>query len=116
MIDHETGQIVRKRQWPPARKSARESPRRNRRAPRGERWKLEDAKARFSELVRRARSEGPQRVSVRGKDAVVVIAAEDLDRILASPKPVRLVDFLETLFVDGLDLDREPDFGRDFVP
>ena len=33
MIDHETGQIVRKRQWPPARKSARESPRRNRRRP-----------------------------------------------------------------------------------
>lgn len=31
-------------------------------------WKLEDAKARFSEVVRRARSEGPQRVSVRGKE------------------------------------------------
>jgi antitoxin Phd len=30
-------------------------------------WKLEDAKARFSELVRLARSEGPQRVTVRGR-------------------------------------------------
>ena len=95
-----------------ARKPASEPPR----PPRGAGWKLEDAKARFSELVRRARSEGPQRVSVRGKDAVVVIAAEDLDRLLASPKPARLVDFLESLFVEGLDLDREPDFGRDFVP
>ena len=95
-----------------ARKPAPEAPH----PPRGAGWKLEDAKARFSELVRRARSEGPQRVSVRGKDAVVVIAAEDLDRLLASPKPARLVDFLEGLFVEGLDLDREPDFGRDFVP
>ena len=40
-------------------------------------WKLEDAKARFSELVRRTRREGPQRVTLHGKDAVVVLAAED---------------------------------------
>jgi antitoxin Phd len=95
-----------------ARKPVSEAPR----PPGGAGWKLEDAKARFSELVRRARSEGPQRVSVRGKDAVIVIATEDLDRLLASPKPARLVDFLESLFVEGLELDREPDFGRDFVP
>jgi prevent-host-death family protein len=38
-------------------------------------WKLQDAKARFSELVRRAQSEGPQRVTVHGKDAVVVVSA-----------------------------------------
>jgi prevent-host-death family protein len=79
-------------------------------------WKLEDAKARFSEVVRRARSEGPQKVSVRGKDAVVVIAAEELERLLAAPARPPLVDFLEGLFVEGLDLIREPDFGRDFVP
>ncbi|MGH7152335.1 MAG: type II toxin-antitoxin system Phd/YefM family antitoxin [Acetobacteraceae bacterium] len=45
-------------------------------------WKLHDAKARFSELVRRARTEGPQRVTVRGHDSVVVIAAEELERHL----------------------------------
>lgn len=96
--------------------SARKPPSEPPHPPRDAGWKLEDAKARFSELVRRARSEGPQRVSVRGKNAVVVIAAEDFDRLLASPKPARLVDFLESLFVEDLDLDREPDFGRDFVP
>jgi len=37
------------------------------------RWKLEDAKARFSEVVRHAREDGPQRVTVRGQDAVVVM-------------------------------------------
>jgi prevent-host-death family protein len=48
-------------------------------------WKLQDAKARFSEVVRRARSEGPQRVTVHGKDAVVVVAAEEFDRRTPSP-------------------------------
>lgn len=77
-------------------------------------WKLEDAKARFSEVVRLARSEGPQRVSVRGKDAVVVVSVEDLER-LAPPDPRRvpLVAFLEGLHLGGLDVSREPDFGRD---
>ena len=40
-------------------------------------WKLHDAKARFSEVVRRARADGPQRVTIHGKDAVVIVAAED---------------------------------------
>jgi prevent-host-death family protein len=77
-------------------------------------WKLEDAKARFSELVRRARAEGPQRVTVRGQDAVVVIAAEEFDRMLGNvAEPVPFVAFMESLAVDGLDLTREPDLGRD---
>lgn len=81
---------------------------------RGAGWKLEDAKARFSELVRRARSEGPQRVTVRGKDAVVVIAAEELDRLLPGPgSTLPFVAFLESLAVEGLDLEREPDRGRE---
>jgi prevent-host-death family protein len=44
-------------------------------------WQLQDAKARFSELVRRVRSEGPQRVSVHGRDEVVIIAAEEFRRL-----------------------------------
>jgi prevent-host-death family protein len=42
---------------------------------------LQDAKARFSELVRRVHSEGPQRVTVHGRDEVVVIAAEEYRRL-----------------------------------
>ncbi|MBI1866841.1 MAG: type II toxin-antitoxin system Phd/YefM family antitoxin [Methylocystis sp.] len=78
-------------------------------------WKLQDAKAKFSEVVRRARSEGPQRVTVRGKDAVVVIAAEELARLVAPPPATPLVPFLESLHVEGLDLTREFDTGRDFT-
>jgi prevent-host-death family protein len=44
-------------------------------------WLLQDAKARFSELVRRVRSEGPQHVTVHGRDEVVVLAVEEFRRL-----------------------------------
>jgi prevent-host-death family protein len=44
-------------------------------------WRLQDAKARFSELVRKVHSEGPQHVTVHGRDEVVVIAAEEFRRL-----------------------------------
>jgi|ERR1039458_2106669 prevent-host-death family protein len=79
-------------------------------------WKLEDAKARFSEVVRRARTEGPQRVTVRGKDAVVVIAVETLEKLLPPEQPRQtLVAFLQGLGIGDLDLTREHDTGRDII-
>ena len=39
-------------------------------------WKLGEAKAKFSELIRLATSGQPQRVTVHGKDAVVIVAAD----------------------------------------
>ena len=44
-------------------------------------WRLQDAKARFSELVRRAHCEGPQHVTVHGRDTVVVISVEEFHRL-----------------------------------
>jgi prevent-host-death family protein len=78
-------------------------------------WKLEDAKARFSELVRRAQSDGPQRVTVRGKEAVVVMSVADLEKIAPDTEREPLITFLEGLSLDGLGVTREPDFGRDLV-
>jgi len=40
-----------------------------------------DAKARLSEVVRRARSEGPQHITVHGRNAVVVVAEEEFRRL-----------------------------------
>jgi len=40
-------------------------------------WKLEDAQARLGEVVRKAQTEGPQRLTVHGKDAAVVLSAGD---------------------------------------
>ena len=56
---------------------------REERAPKGRSgyWLLQDAKARFSELVRRVHSEGPQRVTVHGRDEVVIISADEFRRL-----------------------------------
>jgi prevent-host-death family protein len=43
-------------------------------------WRLEEAKAKFSELVRRVKSDGPQHVTLHGEEAVVVVSAEDFQR------------------------------------
>ena len=45
------------------------------------RWPLRDAKARFSELVRRVRSEGPQHVTAHGREEVDVISADEFRRL-----------------------------------
>jgi prevent-host-death family protein len=58
------------------------------------RWRLQDARARFGELVRRARESGPQRIAADGKDAVVVVDAEQWDRL---EKPVSGRDLVEAL-------------------
>ncbi|MGA2999869.1 type II toxin-antitoxin system Phd/YefM family antitoxin [Bradyrhizobium sp.] len=63
-----------------SKRSAKKTTRR-RREPIAGQWLLQHAKARFSELVRRVRSEGPQRVTVHGRDEVVVISAEEFRRL-----------------------------------
>jgi prevent-host-death family protein len=79
-------------------------------------WQLQAAKARFSELFRRARAEGPQWVTKQGKDAVVVVAAEEFQQLQArSRQPESLVEFFAKSPLAGanLDLDRSPDYGRE---
>ncbi len=64
------------------------------RKPRPGHWPLQDAKARFSELVRRVRSDGPQHVTVHGREEVVVIAAEEFRRLKGNATGRALVDAL----------------------
>src|ERR1700694_2045090 len=73
-------------------KSSSAAPRRRRRSPKSGQWLLQDAKARFSELVRRVRSEGPQHVTVHGRDEVVVISAEEFRRLKANLTGQALVE------------------------
>jgi prevent-host-death family protein len=63
------------------------------------RWRLQDAKARLSEVVRQARQQGPQRVTVHGRDAVVVIRAEEFDRM---QRPVSGRDIVNALAASPL--------------
>jgi antitoxin Phd len=61
-------------------------------------WKLEDAKAKFSELVRQARTGEPQ----------LVISAEEFARILPAQKSLSLHEFLSESPLSDLDFAREP--------
>jgi len=75
-------------------------------------WKLQDAKAHFSEVVRRARTEGPQMVTLRGKEAVVVLSVEDAaERTPGSG--LSLVEFLQSSSLGLVTLERDEDRGRD---
>jgi prevent-host-death family protein len=58
-------------------------------------WLLQDAKARFSELVRRVRTEGPQHVTVHGRDEVVVIAAEEFRRLKGNATGQALIEAMQ---------------------
>ena len=82
-------------------------------------WQLQDAKARFSELVKRAREQGPQHVTVRGAPAVVVISEEEFARLTSSrPSIVDHIlegppwpdDVVETINARSRDLGRDVAF------
>jgi prevent-host-death family protein len=68
-------------------------------------WLLQDAKARFSELVRKVRSEGPQHVTVHGRDEVVVIAAEEFRRLIGSTTGEALIEAMQTSPHQEIDLE-----------
>lgn len=75
-------------------------------------WQLQEAKQHFSELVERARTEGPQVVTKHGKEAVVVVSVEEYRRTRDPGQS--LVGFVRSApDLDVLDLERAVDRGRD---
>jgi prevent-host-death family protein len=67
---------------------------------------LQDAKARFGELVRRVRREGPQTITVQGRDEVVVVAADQYRREGRERTGADLVAALRSSPRTALDLRR----------
>ena len=80
-------------------------------------WKLEDAKNRFSEVVRMAQSEGPQVVTKHGKESAVVMGIDQYRSLTESLGG--LLDFFsnspfgEAVRDGELRLDRPESHGRD---
>jgi prevent-host-death family protein len=77
-------------------------------------WQLHEANAHFSELFRRARAEGPQRVVKQGGEAVVIVSAEEYDQTSElARQPESLLEFFRST-ADGrrLDLRRKRDTTR----
>ena len=79
-------------------------------------WQIQTAKAKFSEVFRLARTEGPQRITRQGKEGVVMISDEQYDRLMVkSRQPKSIVQFFRQSPLAGvkLDLERDKDTGRD---
>jgi prevent-host-death family protein len=81
-------------------------------------WQLQEAKARLSEVVRCARDEGPQTITVRGEETAVLLSLADfeqlqrprrslVDTLLDAPKLDMSDEEIDALFA------RDPDPGRD---
>ena len=70
-------------------------------------WQLQEAKNKFSEVVNEALSKGPQYVTRRGEQVVVILATREYQRLLKA-KPT-LSEFFRRSPVVGIDLDLERD-------
>ena len=76
------------------------------------RWQLQEAKNRLSEVVRKAQHEGPQTITLHGKDAAVVVSAKEFARL--SRRKGTLIDFFRASPLLGIELNvtRSRDTGR----
>jgi len=76
-------------------------------------WQVQEAKQRFSEVVKAAEADGPQIVTKRGEEVAVVIGIDDYRRLRG--ETVSLMRFLQSgPVVDGeLDIERSADAPRD---
>src|SRR5215216_163155 len=75
-------------------------------------WQLQTAKARFSELFRRARTEGPQVVTRQGKEQVVVLSVEQFAQLTKRVRqPKSLVKFFSESPLSHVKLDLSRDVG-----
>lgn len=75
------------------------------------RWALQDAKARFSEVVRKAKTEGPQRITVHGREEVVVVSVEEYRRVKGQRTGQALVEVLQNSPLRDITIDHEPTYA-----
>ena len=82
---------------------------------RSESWRLQDAKNQFSKVVEAALHGEPQHVTRRGREVVVIVAADEYERLekfKAASMP-RFVDHLLALPKDNLEFERLPFNSRE---
>jgi prevent-host-death family protein len=77
-------------------------------------WQLQEAKARFSELFQKVLDQGPQRVTRRNRDAVVIVPAAAWDRANRGKTGGNLAQFLAASPLAGsrLNVRRNPSRSR----
>ncbi len=72
-------------------------------------WQMQEAKARLSEVLKRAELHGPQDITLHGRSVAVVLTRAAFDRL--SGQQASLVDFMQASPLAGLD--DELGFERD---
>ncbi len=75
-------------------------------------WQIQDAKSRFSEVIERARAEGPQTITRHGTARAMLLSIEDY-RALAALKPDFKAHLLGGPKADDFAIDRDTDLGRE---
>ena len=70
-------------------------------------WQLQDAKAKFSELVKQAVAEGPQIITVHGEPTAVLLSSAEFAKL--TKRSQSLVDFFQKSPLKGLKLDLKRD-------
>lgn len=75
-------------------------------------WQLQEAKSKFSEVVERAMSVGPQTVTRRGVEAVVIVSSADYKRELKSSKSLKSLFRKPPYFDDDVVVERKKDVSR----
>jgi antitoxin Phd len=70
-------------------------------------WQLQEAKARLSEVIKKATKEGPQRITVHGEPTAVLISSDEYER-LKHPKG-SFVDFMRSSPLYGLEIEFQRD-------
>jgi prevent-host-death family protein len=76
-------------------------------------WQIQEAKARFSELVKEVELDGCHTITRNGKPVAVILSTEEFERM--TQKKNSLVEFFaeSPLPEIELDLERSQDLGRD---
>jgi prevent-host-death family protein len=88
-------------------------------SPTSDHWQIQDAKQRFSEMIRAVTNEGPQVITRHGEDVAVVVDIGEYRRLtrpsvdlaavlLGGPK---LADSATDVFAE-IEAERKADFGR----
>lgn len=70
-------------------------------------WQLQEAKAKFSEVVKLANLEGPQEITMRGQPTAILISLEDFKKI--KEKKPSLVSLMRSSPLAGINLDLQRD-------
>jgi prevent-host-death family protein len=79
---------------------------RKRSAPSRGSWALQDAKARFSEVVRKAKTDGPQRVTLHGREEVVIVSVDEYRRVKGEATGEALVKLMQDSPLGDVEFER----------